>query len=516
MLYSHDIDIAIEGATGYAVAQMVNEYLEHTLKEPVHRIAQIKANPDQSKHLETARARVFGEEIDFVQLRTEDYASDSRIPTIKEGTPLEDALRRDLTINSLFYNIMSDEVEDLTGHGLSDLASGLINTPLPATETFNDDPLRALRAIRFAVRYGFAVSPDIMDAAHTAVYKERLSSIIARERIGSEIGGLTNSLSMGRGIHLIHEMELFHSVFTPPWNSEDWIDAESIRPELEAWPLRTIGILSRLDEMAKQPETQALIQQCALPCQWNNSPVRKLLFYCALCYPILGIDLQSPQSHERWRAHKRSHPGSPLAKPKSTQLYQEVLMKSLKLPRGVAKNVQHVLQAMVTATKAGVTGQLTDQYTTRLFHRVILSSPPASPAVYAGHTLLKAETPVNLVAAGMMMGALQKGMGKALQSMRQLVSLPEAVFGIHPTTISVMGHLKPSGNLRALAADAGFHDFKMLTSIKGSLVDEAFRRQRGAEDFLGNRNVLTNWLKAQGTKAAQEWDERNQWMCRLQ
>ena len=73
-------------------------------------------------------------------------------------------LCRDLTINTLFYNINTATVEDFTGRGLHDLNLGLINTPLPAMETLLDDPLRVLRSIRFASRFGFAMSPNLLDA----------------------------------------------------------------------------------------------------------------------------------------------------------------------------------------------------------------------------------------------------------------------------------------------------------------------------------------------------------------
>lgn len=71
----------------------------------------------------------------------------------------------DFTINALFYNINESRVEDLTGRGLSDLRAALIRTPLPARTTFADDPLRALRAVRFGTRLGFALDADIVDAA---------------------------------------------------------------------------------------------------------------------------------------------------------------------------------------------------------------------------------------------------------------------------------------------------------------------------------------------------------------
>ena len=77
----------------------------------------IKSNPDQSKHLETATLRVMGFELDFVNLRAEEY-TDTRIPVMRIVTALEDAMRRDLTINALFYNLNRRTVEDFTGQGI--------------------------------------------------------------------------------------------------------------------------------------------------------------------------------------------------------------------------------------------------------------------------------------------------------------------------------------------------------------------------------------------------------------
>jgi len=77
----------------------------------------IKANNEKSKHLETAVIKVMGEFIDLVNLRSEEYGEDSRVPEIAIGTPEEDAQRRDLTINSLFFNINTGLVEDFTQRG---------------------------------------------------------------------------------------------------------------------------------------------------------------------------------------------------------------------------------------------------------------------------------------------------------------------------------------------------------------------------------------------------------------
>jgi Poly A polymerase head domain len=129
-------------------------------------IVLVKANPSKSKHLETCNCSFCGFSIDFVNLRAETYTKDSRIPNkITFGTPLQDAQRRDCTINSMFYNISTESVEDLTGMGLVDLQNGIIRTPLDPDTTFDDDPLRVLRAVRFAARFDFTLDENLANSA---------------------------------------------------------------------------------------------------------------------------------------------------------------------------------------------------------------------------------------------------------------------------------------------------------------------------------------------------------------
>lgn len=114
---SSDIDVALDCTTGKEFAERVNEYLASTGAATAS-VGVIHANPEQSKHLETATMCVHGLWLDFVNLRSESYADGSRIPdAVAFGTPREDALRRDLTVNALFYNLHSRAVEDWTGQG---------------------------------------------------------------------------------------------------------------------------------------------------------------------------------------------------------------------------------------------------------------------------------------------------------------------------------------------------------------------------------------------------------------
>ncbi|XP_076893926.1 tRNA nucleotidyltransferase cca2-like [Bidens hawaiensis] len=218
----YDIDIAIDNMLGREFCEKVNEYLTSTGEE-TQGIGVIQSNPDQSKHLETARMRLFDVWIDFVNLRSEDYAENSRIPTMQFGSAEQDAYRRDLTINSLFYNINTSEVEDFTSRGLQDLKSGKIVTPLPPKETFLDDPLRVLRAIRFSARFEFEMVEELKVAAADNDVKSAIGDKISRERIGHEIDLMVSGNQAVKAMTHISELGLFWVVFTLPKNCEPLI-----------------------------------------------------------------------------------------------------------------------------------------------------------------------------------------------------------------------------------------------------------------------------------------------------
>lgn len=213
----YDIDIALDNMLGREFCEKVNEYL-HSIGEEQQGIGVIQCNPDQSKHLETARMRIYDIWIDFVNLRSETYVENSRIPTMKFGTAEEDAYRRDLTINSLFYNINTDSVEDFTGRGVQDLKNGYIVTPLPPKTTFLDDPLRVLRAIRFGARFAFVLDEDLKKAASDEEVRSAIADKISRERIGHEVDLMISGNQPVKALAYICELQLYYVVFTFPEN----------------------------------------------------------------------------------------------------------------------------------------------------------------------------------------------------------------------------------------------------------------------------------------------------------
>lgn len=197
---SHDIDVGISSMTGYEFGLALKDYLDipenlekykkqHNgeLEKSIVSLHKIEANPEKSKHLETATTKIFGLFIDLVNLRKETYTDDSRTPEMEFGTPEEDAIRRDANVNAMFYNLHSSSLEDFTGRGLDDMRNKLIRTPLHPYQTFKDDPLRVLRLIRFASRLGYAIDEETETAMRHDDIKTALKAKISNERTGMEL-----------------------------------------------------------------------------------------------------------------------------------------------------------------------------------------------------------------------------------------------------------------------------------------------------------------------------------------
>lgn len=208
-----DIDIALDNMLGREFADHLNDWLTQHGRDKIS-VGVVLKNPEKSKHLETATMKVGKFWIDFVNLRAEEYTEDSRIPDLMRiGTAEEDAYRRDLTINSLFYNINTGEVEDFTGRGFDDLKRGVVSTPLPPLTTLLDDPLRVLRSVRFAARLRFTMDDSLRDAATTESVRIALAQKVARERVGSEVDLMLRSQDPVGAMRLLINLKLAPTVF---------------------------------------------------------------------------------------------------------------------------------------------------------------------------------------------------------------------------------------------------------------------------------------------------------------
>lgn len=216
---SDDIDIAVDNMSGEEFALRVAEHLTQSATgNTMSSVGVVKQNPDQSKHLATACFRLCGLSLDVNSLRTETYTEDSRIPVTTIGTPLEDATRRDFTVNALFYNLNTESVEDFTGSGLADLSEHVIRTPIPASETFRDDPLRMLRALRFAARLEFRLDDGILAAASDSTLQNLLQTKVSRERFGIEVDKMMKAQGTRpvAALALMRQVGLLGPVFISP------------------------------------------------------------------------------------------------------------------------------------------------------------------------------------------------------------------------------------------------------------------------------------------------------------
>lgn len=195
---SKDIDIVVVG-NGMDLAKACAEKLR------VKKVSYFK-------NFGTAQFMYKDLEVEFVGARKESYNRDSRKPIVEDGTLADDQNRRDFTINALALSLHADNFGDIIDpfDGLVDLENGLIKTPLEPDTTFSDDPLRMMRAIRFATQLDFKIDHECLESI--ARNAKRLE-IISQERISDELNKIIMSAVPSRGFKLLFSTKLLHEFF---------------------------------------------------------------------------------------------------------------------------------------------------------------------------------------------------------------------------------------------------------------------------------------------------------------
>lgn len=195
---SKDIDIVIQGS-GIELAHAVAK------KFGVKRVTVFK-------RFGTAQLKVGDWEVEFVGARKESYSSDSRKPVVEDGTIKDDQLRRDFTINALAISLHPDTYGQLVDpfNGVEDIENRIISTPLDPNQTFSDDPLRMMRAVRFATQLKFDIERDTFSAL--SENKERLK-IISMERVNDELNKIILSKKPSDGFLMLDQTGLLEQFF---------------------------------------------------------------------------------------------------------------------------------------------------------------------------------------------------------------------------------------------------------------------------------------------------------------
>ncbi len=161
----------------------------------------------------TFMARYYGYELEFVNARSESYHKNSRKPVTRPADLLSDLSRRDFTINTLAMPIDPERFGEIIDvyNGKKDIEDGIIRTPLEPEQTFSDDPLRMMRAIRFATRFHFKIEPQAYEAIKKT--SERLS-IISQERVTDEFNKILMTEKPSLGLRMLDETGLLQ-IFLP-------------------------------------------------------------------------------------------------------------------------------------------------------------------------------------------------------------------------------------------------------------------------------------------------------------
>lgn len=164
------------------------------------------------KNFGTAYFRYKDYDIEFVGSRKESYVSNSRNPIVETGTLTDDINRRDFKINSIAISLNSTNFGELVDlhDGLSDIKQKIVNTPLDSNITFSDDPLRMLRAVRFACQLGFEIHPDLIKTM--TKLKERIL-IISGERIIDEVNKIILTKTPSKGFKILEHTGLLDLIF---------------------------------------------------------------------------------------------------------------------------------------------------------------------------------------------------------------------------------------------------------------------------------------------------------------
>jgi len=196
---THDIDIVVQG-NGIEFARKFANHLGDKIPVSIFR------------NFGTAMVKYQEREIEFVGARKESYRRGSRKPLVEDGSLEDDQHRRDFTVNAMAISLNNENFGELVDpfNGLEDIEKKILKTPLEPAQTFSDDPLRMMRAIRFAAELGFTVEKETLEGIKQSAFR---ISIVSKERITDELNRILLTDKPSVGLILLDDTGLMPIIF---------------------------------------------------------------------------------------------------------------------------------------------------------------------------------------------------------------------------------------------------------------------------------------------------------------
>jgi len=259
---SSDLDIITEGS-GCDLAERFAKVMN--------------SDVDLYRNYGTAKVKVGEIEVEFCGARKEVYERGSRKPIVEDGTMEDDRLRRDLTINSIYLCLNKDRYMEIwdPNDGRKDLLNKICRTPIDPVQTFIDDPLRQLRVIRFATKFGFRIEDKTYEALKICSPEIKNISV---ERITEELNKILLTDNPGFGFGLLQKVGLLQYIL-PELSALDF-DGEPEKRHKNIF-LHTIGVLNQISAKTDKLWLRwaALLHDIGKPSTMNYSPELGCTFY---------------------------------------------------------------------------------------------------------------------------------------------------------------------------------------------------------------------------------------------
>lgn len=351
---SKDIDIVVEGS-GIALAEAVGSKLH----------SRVSVFRNFGTAMLRYRDRKTGKvtELEFVGARKESYRRDSRKPIVEDGSLEEDQMRRDFTINAMAFSLQKEDFGALVDPfgGIRDLAAGIIRTPLDPDTTYSDDPLRMIRAIRFATRLSepgreFTIVPESLESIRRN--RERME-ILSRERIAEELNKILLCDRPSKGFRLLDETGLLDYVL-PRLSRLKGVETVDGKGHKENFS-HTLQVLDNVAAAEKDAIARGLLTDHIVDEEGDRTERRTApnlwLRWAALLHDIAKPDCKRYDPKTGWTFHGHEVVGARLV-PK--------IFQNLKMPLNEKMKYVQKLVGLHLRPIALVTDEVTDSAVRRL------------------------------------------------------------------------------------------------------------------------------------------------------